>query len=65
MGGPAVADKGMLDVARAVSVDAKLLREWIFDALSRYDYFTCEVEGEGVQWLWLRSNFFPILEKLP
>lgn len=51
MGGPAVADKGMLDVARAVSVDAKLLREWICDALSRYDYFTCEVEGEGVQWL--------------
>ena len=51
MGGPAVADKGILDVARAVSVDAKLLREWIFDALSRYDYFTCEAEGEGVQWL--------------
>ena len=47
MGGPAVAVKGMLDVARAASVDAKLLREWMLDALSRYDYFTCEVEGEG------------------
>ena len=45
--GPQLPTKGILDVARAASVDAKLLREWIVDALSRYDYFTCEVEGEG------------------